>query len=342
MTALPHAHGGPPLQARLRATPEDFVVDELQDIVPDGVGEHAWLVVRKRGANTDWVAKGLARFAGVAPMDVSYAGVKDRHAVTTQVFTVHLPGRASPDWSQLELDDVEVIEHSRHGRKLKRGALRGNRFRIVLREIRGERNAAESSLQAIAVRGVPNYFGEQRFGLGGANVERAERMFAGQRVDRNLRSMLLSAARSQLFNAVLAERVRRDCWDRGLPGEIWSLAGSRSWFGPEAPSASLAERLSSGDIHPSGPLWGRGPLPCMDEALATESSVCAAFETLRLGLERAGLEQERRALRLMPRALSWTWIDADALQVEFELPPGAYATVVLREVADWADANAAA
>src|SRR5690606_10928498 len=141
MISLPHAHGGPPLQARLRASPEDFVVDELQDIVPDGTGEHAWLVVRKRGANTDWVAKGLARFAGVAPMDVSYAGVKDRHAVTTQVFTVYLPGRASPDWAQLGLDGVEVVEHSRHGRKLKRGALRGNRFRIVLREVRGERDA---------------------------------------------------------------------------------------------------------------------------------------------------------------------------------------------------------
>lgn len=345
MITLPYAHGGPPLLARLRATQEDFVVDELQDIVPDGAGEHAWLVVRKRGANTDWVAKGLARFAGVSPMDVSYAGIKDRHAVTTQAFTVHLPGRPSPDWAQLGLDGVEVIEHSRHGRKLKRGALRGNRFRIVLREVNGNRDAAEGALTAIAARGVPNYFGEQRFGLGGANVERAERMFTGegrQRMDRNLRSMLLSAARSQLFNAVLAERVRRDCWDRGLAGEIWSLAGSRSWFGPEADSAALAERLASGDIHTSGPLWGKGVLPCADEALAIEEAVCAEYATLRAGLERAGLEQERRALRLIPQSLRWNWVDADALQLEFELPPGTYATVVLREVADWADASAAA
>ncbi|MES0875255.1 tRNA pseudouridine(13) synthase TruD [Sinimarinibacterium thermocellulolyticum] len=342
MSPLPHAHGGPPLQAQLRATPEDFVVDELQDIVPDGSGEHAWLVVKKRGANTEWVAKGLARFAGVAPMDVSYAGVKDRHALTTQVFTVYLPGRASPDWSQLGLEGVEVLEHRRHRRKLKRGALRGNRFGIVLRAIRGDRAAAEARLAAIATRGVPNYFGEQRFGLGGANVERAERMFAGARVDRALRSMLLSAARSQLFNAVLAERVRRDCWDRGLPGEVWSLAGSRSWFGPEAPSAELDARLAAFDIHPSGPLWGRGELPSADEARALEQSVCAEYETLRSGLERAGLEQERRALRLIPQAMRWHWLDADALRLEFELPPGAYATVVLRELTDWADANAAA
>ncbi|WP_370306351.1 tRNA pseudouridine(13) synthase TruD [Sinimarinibacterium flocculans] len=342
MSVLPYAHGGPPLRARLRVAPEDFVVDELQDITPDGEGEHAWLVVRKRGANTEWVARELARFAGVAPMDVGYAGLKDRHAVTTQAFSVYLPGRTSPDWQQLGLEGVDVVAHSRHGRKLKRGALRGNRFRITLRDAAGDRASAADVLASIVARGVPNYFGEQRFGLGGANVERAERMFGGQRVDRKLRSLLLSAARSQLFNAVLAERVRRACWDRGLAGEVWSLAGSRSWFGPEPSSAVLDARLASADIHPSGPLWGRGALPCADEARDLEEAVCAAYETLRTGLERAGLEQERRALRLMPQALRWDWPEEDALRLEFELPPGAYATVVLREVADWTDANAAA
>jgi tRNA pseudouridine13 synthase len=248
---------------------------------------------------------------------------------------VYLPGRASPDWSALGLEGVEVVAHSRHRRKLKRGALAGNRFRITLREVQGDFQRAGEVLQQVAARGVPNYFGEQRFSFGGGNVERAQRMFGGQRVDRQTRSLLLSAARSQLFNAVLARRVEGDCWDRALPGELWSLAGSRSWFGPEAPSDALAARLAAGDIHPSGPLWGRGELASRDEARALEESALAAFETLRIGLEHAGLEQERRALRLLPQSLHWEWTGDAILALEFSLPPGSYATVVLRELADW-------
>lgn len=335
---LPFAHQGPPLQAALRQSADDFAVDELQAIDADGEGDHAWLLVRKRGANTDWLARELARYAGVAPVDVGYAGLKDRHAVTTQVFTVHLPGRADPDWAAFPHDNVEVLSHSRHRRKLKRGALQGNRFRIVLRDVVGDHAAAEARLQAIAARGVPNYFGEQRFGLGGANVERAEQLFAGRRFDRQTRSMLLSAARSQLFNAVLADRVQQATWDHGLAGEVWSLAGSRSWFGPETEAddaEALAARCASGDIHPSGPLWGRGALPTTDAALALESAAVAPYASLRDGLERAGLEQDRRALRLRPQDLTWQWLGDAALELSFTLPPGAYATVVLRELADW-------
>lgn len=333
MTLLPYAHGGPPLQARLRSTPEDFQVDELQDIQPDGGGDHVWLQVRKRGANTDWVAKELARFAGVAPVDVGYAGLKDRDAVTTQVFTIHLPGKPDPDWAAFPHQEIQVIEQHRHRRKLKRGALRGNRFCIVLREIQGDCAQAEQRLQAIAEQGVPNYFGEQRFGFGGANVERAIAMFAGKRVDRQVRSMLLSAARSHLFNAVLAERVRAANWNQAMDGEIWNLSGSRSWFGPEPISELLLSRLAAADIHPSGPLWGRGALPTADAALALEQTTLQDCAALKSGLEREGLEQDRRALRLIPRQLRWQWLEQNTLQVEFELPPGSYATVVLRELA---------
>ncbi len=339
-SALPYAYGMPPLQARLRSSPEDFIVDELQDVQPDGEGEHAWLWVRKRGANTDWVAKGLARHAGVSPTDVSYAGLKDRHAVTTQAFTVHLPGRADPDWSKLDLEGVEVVSHQRHSRKLKRGVLLGNRFTLTLRDISGDTARAEQVLQTVATRGVPNYFGEQRFGLGGTNVERAERMFTTrQRLDRHIRSLLTSAARSHLFNAVLAERVQRGRWDSGLPGELWSLAGSRSWFGPEPMSEALEARLAQGDIHPSGPLWGRGLLPSREDVAAIEQAVVEPFATLRNGLEHAGLDQERRALRLIPQSLQWEWLESSVLQVRFLLPAGAYATVVLREIADWNEAT---
>ncbi|MDN5925146.1 MAG: tRNA pseudouridine(13) synthase TruD, partial [Xanthomonadales bacterium] len=234
MSELPYAHGGAALSARLRTTPEDFRVDEILGYVASGEGEHVLLQVQKRGANTDWVARELARFAGVAPLAVGYAGQKDRHALTTQAFSVQLAGKPEPDWSQFPHAEVSVLSSTRHLRKIKRGALAGNRFELVLREVSGDHALAEQRLAAIAARGVPNYFGEQRFGRGGANVERALAMFAGKRVDRATRSMLVSAARSQIFNDVLAARVVDGSWDQALDGEIWSLAGSRSWFGPEA------------------------------------------------------------------------------------------------------------
>jgi len=332
-TELPFAHGGPPLRARLRSTPEDFQVDERLGFGADGEGEHVLLTVRKRGANTDWVARELARFAGADVEAVGYAGLKDRHAVTTQSFTVPIGNRPEPDWSAFPHAEVQITAAGRIRRKIKRGALEANRFTLVLRECSGEREQVEAVLAAIAARGVPNYFGEQRFGLGGANVARAEAMFAGKRVDRSTRSMLLSAARSQMFNAVLAERVAMQCWDAPMDGEVWCLSGSRSWFGPEPLTDELLRRLHEGDIHPSGMLWGRGPLRSGGAVAVLEQSVANAHTTLTRGLESAGLDQDRRALRLMPQALRWQWPDATSLELCFELPPGAYATVVVRELA---------
>jgi tRNA pseudouridine13 synthase len=203
----------------------------------------------------------------------------------------------------------------------------------VVREVEGDRAAAEERLAAIAARGVPNYFGEQRFGLGGNNVAQAKAMFGGRRVDRDKRSILLSAARSHIFNGVLAERVGAGQWDTPMDGEIWSLDGSRSWFGPEDFNDTLAERLARFDIHPSGPLWGSGETPAGGAAGDLERTVAARDEDLAVGLAGARMDQERRALRLQPRDLSWRWLDDGALEMSFGLPAGAYATTVLREVA---------
>ncbi|MGH8158682.1 MAG: tRNA pseudouridine(13) synthase TruD [Rhodanobacter sp.] len=330
---LPWAHGAPPLQAKLRSTPEDFVVEEILGYDADGAGEHALLWVEKRGANTDWVARELAKFAGVSPVAVGYAGLKDRHAVTRQTFSVQLAGKSDPDWSTFPHAEVKVLAATRHSRKLKRGALRGNRFVLVLREVQGDRDAAEQVLGQIATRGVPNYYGEQRFGREGGNVAQARAMFAGRRVERDKRSFLLSAARSQIFNSVLAARVEGDAWDQPLDGEIWSLAGSRSWFGPEPFTEVLAERLARADIHPSGPLWGQGEPPTQGEAGVLEREVGAASGDLAEGLAAARMDQERRPLRLMPKDLKWRWLEGDTLELTFELPAGAYATVVVRELA---------
>ena len=306
---LPRAHAEtPPLTARLRSTPEDFRVEEILGYDADGSGEHALLWVEKREANTDWVARELAKFAGVPPLNVGYAGLKDRHAVTRQAFTVQLAGKPDPDWSTFPHAEVKVLAATRHSRKLKRGALRGNRFVLVLREVQGDRARAEEVLAEISARGVPNYFGEQRFGREGGNLAQARAMFAGRRMDRAKRSILLSAARSHIFNAVLAARVERGAWDAPLDGEIWSLAGSRSWFGPEPFTDALAERLARGDIHPSGPLWGQGEPPSSGEVAELERELAAVNTDLVDGLVAARMDQERRALRLLPQNLTWRWL----------------------------------
>lgn len=332
---LPFAYGDPPLTGTLRATPEDFVVDEDLGFAPDGAGEHVFLRVEKRGANTDWVAKELARFAGVGAEAVSYAGMKDRHAVARQTFSLHLPGKRDPDWATLAHPEFRVIEFARHSRKLKRGALKGNFFQIVLRDVNGDRAAADRLIAAIASCGVPNYFGEQRFGRGGQNVDRALAMFAGKRVQRHERSLLLSAARSHVFNGVLAARVERGNWNQPLEGEVWMLAGSHSIFGPEPLTPELSERHARGDIDPTGPLWGEGDLRSSAAVAELEQAIATQCSELAAGLVANGLRQERRALTLRPHGLAALWLSDTQLELKFQLGSGAYATALLREICRW-------
>ncbi len=330
---LARAHGGAPLRGVLRAIPEDFRVTEQLGFAADGAGEHVLLIVRKRGLTTQQAADILARHAGVKPLAVGYAGMKDRHAVTEQAYTVQLAGRDEPDWQALAREDIEVLASNRHQRKLKRGALKANAFVIVLRDVTGDHDAAERVLTAIRAQGVPNYFGVQRFGRRGDNVAQARAMFGGRRVKRQQRGILLSAARSHIFNAVLDRRVAAGNWNRAIPGEIFCLAGSRAWFGPEPFSETLAQRLAAGDIHPSGPLWGKGEAPAAEEVAAMENAVAAEYPDLVAGLAQAGLEHDRRALRLLPQQLEWRWPDNHTLELRFELPAGGYATILIRELA---------
>lgn len=329
-----YAHGRPPLSAELRSQPEDFRVIETLGYGADGDGEHVLLRIRKRGLTTGQAADALARFAGVKSRAVGYAGMKDRHAVTEQAVSVQLPGREEPDWAALGRDDLVVIDHARHRRKLKRGALQGNRFVITLRAVAGDRERAEQVLARICTQGVPNYFGAQRFGRAGDNVAQALAMFAGRRVRRNQRGILLSAARSHIFNVVLDARVRADNWNKGLDGELYSLAGSRSWFGPESDSDALRRRVTDADIHPSGPLWGDGPTPAGGEAGRLENAIAEDNPELCQGLAAARMQHDRRALRLLPQGLAWSWPDSNSLELCFGLSPGGYATTVIREIVE--------
>jgi len=328
---LPYAHGGPPIAAQMRREPADFHVDEILGFEPSGSGEHAFLDIEKTGANTEWVARQLARELGLAPVAVGFSGLKDRHAITRQAFTVHLGTKPEPDWNALAIPGVRVLNATRHARKLKRGAHRGNRFVIVLRDVRGERDRVESVLAAIRAHGVPNYFGEQRFGRDDGNLALARQLFSGTRLPREKHGIALSAARSELFNTVLARRVTEHNWDRALDGEVFMLAGTHSVFGPETLTDELAQRLAAFDIHPTGPMWGRGELRSSDAVRAIEEAAIDAQRDLAQGLEKAGLEQQRRSLRLVARDLDAGW-NGDDLTLSFALESGAFATVVVREL----------
>jgi tRNA pseudouridine13 synthase len=316
----------------LRADLEDFRVEELPLITPDGEGSHLWLEVEKRNANTDWVARQLAALAGVPARDVGFAGMKDRRGVTTQWFSIALQEAGDSDWENWEVPDAAILQAQRHGKKLKRGALRGNRFRIVVRKLEGQLDDLEDRLRRVAQRGVPNYFGPQRFGHAGRNVAKGVHWLEhGGRLPRNKKSIYLSSVRSFLFNRVVSRRVDLGNWNRIVDGDIASLEGSRSTFSCQMPDPELSRRCDEFDIHPSGPLPGGGEMQVAREAAEIEGSVLALYETLVESMARAGLKAARRALRLVPKGFEWEHAGG-ALILKFELAPGAYATSVLREL----------
>ena len=309
----PRALGGTAISADFRSEPEDFVVDELA-APAFAEGEHVYLQVRKRGANTGWVAQQLAQLAGVRTQDVGFYGLKDRHAVTTQWFSVWLGQKAEPDWSAVNSGEIELLEHRRGPRKLRRGEHAGNRFAIRLRNVRGDRGSAEQVLERVS-GGVPNYFGEQRFGREGGNLSLVRRLAEeGGRCRKSEKAFAMSAARSWLFNEVLAARVRAGNWQQPLLGE------------PES--------------EPTGPLWGRGRNPAGEAVAALEDSTVAPWRAWCDWLEHCGLKQERRPLVLQPAAFTHEW-SGDDLVLQFALPVGTFATALLREVAELVNVSGA-
>ena len=310
MPAIPNwatALGPALFAAHIRSTPADFVVTELLDIELSDTGEHDWLCIEKTGANTVWVAEQLARHANVAVRDVGYAGLKDRHAVTQQWFSVRRPNVEGTDWHSFEAEGVRMTEHRRHHRKLRRGAHRGNAFRIALRgDVSSLDHAVlDERLNAIASRGIPNYFGEQRFGRDGGNIDLGRAALAGKRLSRHKRSIGISALRSFEFNTTLDARVRDDTWDQLVPGDVANLDGTGSVFEVGEVTPELKQRCAELDIHPAGLLPG--------------------FESIRVA-------PAYRPLRARVIELTWEF-GKEALWLGFRLGKGCYATGVLREVA---------
>ncbi|MCG2634051.1 MAG: tRNA pseudouridine(13) synthase TruD [Gammaproteobacteria bacterium] len=333
LTWLPTAP--PPLTTGLiKAMPEEFVVGESLSFELSGEGTHHYLLLRKTGANTEWVARQLARFAEVSGRVVGYAGRKDRQAVTDQWFSVELPARRELDWNTLNLPGVELLKHQRHGRKLRIGALRENHFQLVIREADGDWQQLERRLEQIMESGIPNYFGPQRFGHQGRNLAKAEALFTRKlRLKRKDAGLYYSAARSALFNDVLARRVQQGNWNQGISGDVLMLDGSHSHFTIEQPDEQTIARIESGDLHPTGPLHGRGESAVQLECLGLEEEAMAARPALKSGLEQARLDPDRRALRVRPRHLTWQQHD-NQLRLAFSLPAGSYATALLAELVE--------
>lgn len=333
----PTAWGGGPLSSGvLRASPEDFEVHEILGFGASGAGPHALLTIRKRGANTEWVARELARIAGCKPFEVGFAGLKDRNAVTTQAFTVPRGKREAAEFVGQKGEGWEVLESTAHQRKLPRGALEGNRFVIMVREMACDVALLRERLESIAAGGVPNYFGPQRFGRDAGNLEqvlRAAESAADRRPSRGRgdQGFMLSAARSLVFNAILATRVEAGSWNRLLAGDVANLDGRGSVFAVEAPDAELERRCMEMDIHPTAPLPGEGQSLAQGAVLDLETSVGAQFPEVQVVIGAERMKAERRALRLRVRELTHDFHD-DALRLCFSLSAGSFATAVLREI----------
>jgi tRNA pseudouridine13 synthase len=364
---LPQPMKPPIKQALYKAKPEDFVVNERLEVDFTDAGEHLWLHIKKSGINTAYLAKLLSEWANIPLRDVGYSGLKDRQAVTTQWFSLRLPKKQKPDSDFAPVDikeheTVKIIAEHWHNKKLNRGTHNANQFVITLRDIEfakdqtlGDKSSVEQHLQTISKTGVPNYFGPQRFGFGGNNICEALNLFARplkstssakkknkrKSAVREQNSMELSAARSLIFNQILAARVQDGSWNTGLNGEVFNLNGSGSIFASEHMDETLQARLASGDIHPTAVMWGAGNNKVAGEAAKLENTVVqqdALLAALATGLEQREVKAQRRALRLPVEDLSWRWADEQdgeqTLVLSFTLTTGSFATSVLASVVE--------
>ncbi len=321
---------------RIKASPDDFRVDEIPAYLPSGGGPHLYLRVEKRGRTTRDVVRALAAALAVPDRDAGYAGLKDRDAVTTQWLS--FPHPRDPDPASLAGEGYRVLEASRHANKLRPGHSRGNRFSVVVRG--GDLGRAQACAGALGRLGLPNFFGPQRFGAGGRNAEVGRLLIQGRSGelearralrDRFLRRLVLSAYQSLLFNRWLAERIADGLFDRALGGEVMSKLDSGAVFVSADPAADQP-RIDRFEISPAGPMFGHRLRLAAGEARAREERLLEAEGVTLADFARGGGEAEgtRRAARL-PVHIDLEPV-AGGYRASFELPRGSYATVVMREL----------
>jgi len=342
---LTYLHGKPQSLGLLRSQKSDFKVFEQLPFLPIGEGEHLFIYIRKTGANTVFVAKELAKYFKVKEQLVSYAGLKDRFAVTEQWFGVHVPGKQVYDLQDLNIEGVEVLNYARHNKKLRTGALTGNRFELILRNVT-DLQALNSRWDDIVTQGVPNYFGEQRFGIDGGNIDKALALFSGTKVkDKKKRGMYLSAARSCIFNSIISERIQQNTFSALQKGDVMMLAGTQSVFHLDEVDEAIEQRFLDKDVDITATMWGAGELMTSSKPKELEQAISEQHNEFSQGLPRFGLKQERRRIRLTVQEPDIEVLANDpqnesllpSVKICFTLPAGSYATTVLRELVDYQD-----
>ena len=292
-----------------RLEPADFRVDEVLGFDPSGEGEHVYLHIEKVGQNTQWVMDELARQLGIKRKLFGHSGIKDRHAIATQWISFQDPTRAA-DFEKLEIPGVRLLDTNSHTKKLRPGMHQENRFELRLHELTSKADNLAPLLDVVSKNGFPNYFGEQRFGHDGGNLASGWKLLESRRLkEHKKKSIYLSALRSFLFNQVLNQRIRKN----------------------------LVQELD--ELDSTGPLWGRGRAKVSEYQQAFERKMVSDWQPLCDALEYSGLTQERRALMVIPANMHWEWESKDTLRLEFSLPPGSYATSLIRELGDFTDAS---
>lgn len=332
---LAYLHSAPTVSAEIRAQPSDFIVEEELNFQPSGAGEHILLQIEKTGQNTQFIARELARLTGLRVRDISYAGLKDRHAITRQWFCFKWPIKAPLLWQDWQIAGATILQVLRHYRKLRLGALKRNHFTLTLTQV-SDPAALVARLPALQ-KGVPNYYGEQRFGINGGNLLLAERLFQGESIaDRQIRGLALSASRSFLFNQVLSARIQQGCYEHLLAGDVVQLNGSGSIFAVAEVTAELSARLAAADIHITAPLVGDGQVMVNAAAATLEQQVIANWQQWQDGLQALRVKGGRRSIRVLPENLQ-AEIQEQSVILRFALPAGCFATSLLRELVSYRD-----
>ncbi len=320
-------YGAAGIDAVIKSDPEDFQVVEELGFEPGGDGEHLFLWIEKSGLSTPELVSRISRDYSIHPRQISYSGLKDKNALTTQWLSLHMPGSGTTDAP--EGDGYRVLRAIRHRSKLRRGVHKANFFRLRLRRIDDLPEASRQQLDAIVTGGMANYFGRQRFGARGDNVAQALQQLQKARIKRARRGMLLSSLRSFLFNQVLCRRISLGYWDQPVDGDVFMLSGSHSIFS-EPVDETLRKRYREMDISSSASLYGDGRNLLGGDPLSIESEVFSANPEITDRLERHGAKLQMRALRVAVPDLDYEY-DATrkTLELQFRLPAGSYATSLL-------------
>lgn len=333
-----YAYQQPISQAIIKKYPGDFLVNENLPFTPDGQGSHVFLSIEKNSLNTLDVVQQLAKFSGLEARHIGYAGLKDKHAITTQWFSINLEGLKPIDWDKFSHQNINIKSLSLHKKKLKTGTVLSNDFTLILRDVDAcNKNEIESKIEKIRQYGVPNYFGPQRFGINNQNLNKAQAWFSGKLKikQRSQKSIILSAARSFLFNHLLSQRIESYGWNKLISGEVMILDGTQSLFtipGSSFEDSDIISRFNQADIHPSLSLWGKGDVLSHGNLAQLENSLVKQFPQWCQALENKGLKQQRRSIRVLPQQLQYNWLNNNQLQLQFSLVKGSYATSVLREL----------